>query len=192
MSLGFGSCWVFFWQVFPSWLSEGQSVLHLLFSVLQLWVGCIGAGSSMCTRFCGFSLALVQLFVFSNFSHYLFVFSYSSWVDLVWLPFPPSPSSVLICWCFLCCCVSSSRRYPGVSGFYPLFFMVWLFGAMGVHAEPPLIHTVPGLNSLWDEVRTVPGQCIQSPGFCLWSQFLPRWGVDTSFPILKVIKLSFS
>ena len=68
MSLGFGCCWVFLWWVLPtSWLSEGQSVPHLLFSVVQVWAGCVGAGSSVCTRFQGFSLALVQLFFLSNF-----------------------------------------------------------------------------------------------------------------------------
>ena len=44
-------------------LSEGQSVPHLLSSVVQVWAGCVGASSSVCTRFGGFSLALVQLFV---------------------------------------------------------------------------------------------------------------------------------
>ena len=44
-----------------------QSVPHLLFSVVQVWEGCVGAGSSMCTRFSGFSLALVRLFVLNNF-----------------------------------------------------------------------------------------------------------------------------
>ena len=44
-----------------SWLSEGKSVPHLLFSVVQVWAGCVGAGSSMCTRFLGFSLALVTV-----------------------------------------------------------------------------------------------------------------------------------
>ena len=64
MSLVFGSCWVFLWWVFPtSWLSEGQSVPHLLSSIVQVWAGFVGAGSSMFTRFGGFSLALVQLFV---------------------------------------------------------------------------------------------------------------------------------
>ena len=47
-----------------------------------------------------------------------------SWVELVWLPLPRSPSSVLSCWSFLCLWVSSSRRYPGVHSFYLLFFMV--------------------------------------------------------------------
>ena len=32
-------------------LSEGQFVPHLLFSVVQVWAGCVGAGSSVCTRF---------------------------------------------------------------------------------------------------------------------------------------------
>ena len=68
MSLVFGCFGVFLWWFFPtSWLSEGQSVPHLLFSVVQVWAGCVGAGSSVCTRFCGFSLALVQVFVLSNF-----------------------------------------------------------------------------------------------------------------------------
>ena len=68
MSLVFGCCWVFLWWVFPtSSLSKGQSVSHLLFSVVQVWIGCVGAVSSVCTRFWGFSLALVQLFVLSNF-----------------------------------------------------------------------------------------------------------------------------
>ena len=68
LSLVFGSCWVFLWWVFPtSWLSDGQSVPHFLSSVVQVWEGCVGAGSSVCTRFWGFSLALVQLFVLSNF-----------------------------------------------------------------------------------------------------------------------------
>ena len=68
MSSVFGSFGVFLWWVFPtSWLSEGQSVPHLLSSVVQVWSGCVGAGSFMCTRFLGFSLALVHLFVLSNF-----------------------------------------------------------------------------------------------------------------------------
>ena len=46
----------------------GHSFHHLLFSFGQVWAGCVGAGYSVCTRFWGFSLALVQLFVLSNFS----------------------------------------------------------------------------------------------------------------------------
>ena len=34
-----------------SWLSEGQSVPHLLLSVVQVWADCVEAGSSVCTRF---------------------------------------------------------------------------------------------------------------------------------------------
>ena len=69
MSLVFGCCWVFLWWIFPTlWLSEGQSVPYLFSSVVHVWAGCVGAGSSMFTRFWGFSLALVQLFVLSNFS----------------------------------------------------------------------------------------------------------------------------
>ena len=41
-----------------------------------------------------------------------------SCVELVWLPLPPSPSSVVICWWFLCWWVSSSSRYPGVHSFH--------------------------------------------------------------------------
>ena len=43
------------------------AVPHLLCSVVQVWAGCVGAGFSVCTRFWGFSLALVQLFLLSNF-----------------------------------------------------------------------------------------------------------------------------
>ena len=56
---GFSSCWVFLWWVFPtSWLSEGQSVPHLLFSVVQVWAGCVGAGSSVLQAFEAFLLLL--------------------------------------------------------------------------------------------------------------------------------------
>ena len=74
MSLVFGCCLVFLWWVFPtSWLSDGHSVPHLLSSVVQVWAGCVGAGSSVCTMFWGFSPALVQLFVLSNyFTIYLY------------------------------------------------------------------------------------------------------------------------
>ena len=81
---------------------------------------------------------------------------------------PPSPSSLLICWCFLCWCVSSYRKYPGVPHFYILFFMVGLPWAMVVHTEPSLIRTLPGAcgpRSLFDEVRTLPGQQILSLNF---------------------------
>ena len=67
----------------------------------------------------------------------------------MWLPLPPSPSSVLIWWWFLYWWVSSSRRYPGVHSFYLLLFMVgcrgkakW-FKAAGVHS---MIFKVPGLR----------------------------------------------
>ena len=67
ISLFFGSCWVFLWWVCrSSCFSDGQSVPHLLFPVVQMWAGRVGANSSMCTRFWAFSLALVQLFVLSN------------------------------------------------------------------------------------------------------------------------------
>ena len=52
MSLVFVFCWVFLWWALPiNWLSEGQSVHHLLFSVVQVWAGCVGGRSSVCTRF---------------------------------------------------------------------------------------------------------------------------------------------
>ena len=66
---GFCSFGVFLWWVFPtSWVSEGQSVPHLLFYVVQVWACYVGGGSSVFTRFWGFCVALVQLFVLSNFS----------------------------------------------------------------------------------------------------------------------------
>ena len=69
MSLGFDCCWVFLCWVLPSsWLTEGHSIHHVLYSVLQVWVGCVEAGSFMYTRFSGFSLSLVLLFVLCNFS----------------------------------------------------------------------------------------------------------------------------
>ena len=76
-------------------------------------------------------------------------------------PLPPSPSSVFICWCFLCWWVSSTRRNPGVPSFYPLSFYGRLPPGYGkVHTEPSLICTLPGacgLSSLRDEVQTLPG-----------------------------------
>ena len=59
--------WSFLCVLPTSWLSEGESVPHLLFSVVQVWAGCVGAGPSVCTRFWCFSLAVVQLVVLSNF-----------------------------------------------------------------------------------------------------------------------------
>ena len=61
-------------------------------------------------------------------SHYLVVSPDRSWVVLVWLPLPPSPSSVLSCWCFLCWWFSSFQRYPGVHSFYLLFFVIGVGG----------------------------------------------------------------
>ena len=69
MSLGFDCCWVFLWWVLPcSWLIEGHSIHRILYSVVQVWTGCVEAGSSVCMRFWGFSLTIVQLFVLGNFS----------------------------------------------------------------------------------------------------------------------------
>ena len=69
ISLCFDCCWVFLWWVLPSsWLTEGHSMHHILYSVVQVWTGFVEAGSSVCTRFWGFSLTIVQLFVLGNFS----------------------------------------------------------------------------------------------------------------------------
>ena len=134
----------------------------------------------------GFEAFLLLLF---SSLFYLFVFSDRSWVDFLWFPLPPSPSSLLICWCFLCWWVSFSRRYPGVPGFYPLFFVVGLLRAMGVSTEPSLICTLPsscGLSSLRDEVQTLPGGCVQSlvggtlPGHCTHS---PCWCLWSLLPL---------
>ena len=58
----------------------------------------------------------------------------------MWLPLPPSPFSVVICWWFLCWWVSSSSRYLGIERFYLLFFVIgcrgkvkW-FKTAGVHS----------------------------------------------------------
>ena len=79
ISQSFWSCAVVYVgsvYVFGCWFLLGLSLVGLphqlviwgsvcphLFSVVQVWAGCIGAGSSVSTRFWGFSLALVQLFV---------------------------------------------------------------------------------------------------------------------------------
>ena len=69
MSLGFDCCWIFLWWVLScSRLTEGHSIHHVLYSVVQVWTGCVEADSSLCTRFWGFSLTLVQSFVMDNFS----------------------------------------------------------------------------------------------------------------------------
>ena len=70
---------------------------------------CVKADSAVCTRFWGFSLTLVHVFVLSNFSTILLYFQMSPGLWLVWLPFPPSPSSFVICWW-----VSSSSRCTGL------------------------------------------------------------------------------
>ena len=82
MSLVFGCCWVFLWWVLPTrGLSEGQSVHHVLSSVVQVWAGCVGAGSSVCTKFQVFSLALVQLFLLSNFFPIYLYFQIGPWLS---------------------------------------------------------------------------------------------------------------
>ena len=76
----------------------------------------------------------------------------------MWFRLPPSPSSLLICWCFLYWWVSSSRRNPGVPTFYPLFFYGRPSPGYGCACRAFL-----DLHSLW----------------CVWSQFPQRWGTDT-------------
>ena len=52
MSLGFDCCWRFLWWALPSsWLTEGHSVHHILYSVVWVRTGCVEAGSSVCMRF---------------------------------------------------------------------------------------------------------------------------------------------
>ena len=78
---------------------------------------------------------------------------------LVWFPLPPSPSSLHICWCFLCWWVSSSRRYSGVPSFHPLFFYVRPPLGFGCACRA-LIRSLPGacgLRCLQDEEQTPPG-----------------------------------
>ena len=103
MSLGFDCCWVFLWWVLPSrWLIEGHSVHYIFYPVVQMWAVRVEADSSVCTKFWGFSLALVHLFVLSDFSTIWFYFQISPELRLVWLPLPFSSSSIVICWWFLC------------------------------------------------------------------------------------------
>ena len=59
-----------------------------------------------------------------EFLHPLVVFPDRSCVELMWLPLPPSTSSVVICWWSLCWWVSSSSSYPGVHSFHLLFFVI--------------------------------------------------------------------
>ena len=59
------------------------------------------------------------------------VFPDRSWVELVWLTLPPSPSSAVICWLCLCWWVSSSSRYSGIHSFYLLFFFLFVIGWRG-------------------------------------------------------------
>ena len=166
---GFGSCLVFLWWVFPTgWLSEGQSVPHLLSSVLQVWAGCVGASSSMCTRFWGFSLALVQLFVLSNFLTIYLYFQVSP--GLTWCGFP----SLLHLLLFLYVGVSFVGGFPLPGGIlvFPAsthsFFMVGLLWSMGVVQSLPwfALSLVPVVSDPFemsrDEVRTLPGGFTQT------------------------------
>ena len=97
----------------------------------------------------------------------LFVFPDKSWVELVCPPLPPSPSFVFICCCFFCWWVLSSRRYPGVQGFYLLFFIVgcrgkakW-FKRAGVYY---MIFKVPGLrDEIGDSLHMYSVNCDTSP-----------------------------
>ena len=72
-----GSLYVFgFWLLLgvslvgPSLQLVNWGSLHPppMCSVVKVWTGCIEADSSVCTRFWGFSLILVQLFVLGHFS----------------------------------------------------------------------------------------------------------------------------
>ena len=115
MCSDFNYCWVFLWWVLPSrWFTECHSRHHILYSVVQVWTGCVEADSFVCPRFWGFSLILVQLLVVGNFSIIELYFQIYPGLKLVWLPLPLSPSSVVICCCFLYWWVLSSRRYTGV------------------------------------------------------------------------------
>ena len=108
----------------------------------------------------GFEAFLLLLFS-CLFSQFIYILN-RSWVDFVWFPLPPSPSSLLICWCFLCWWVSSSRRNPGVPRFYPLFF----------YGRPS-----PGYGCACRSFLDS-----HSPWF-LWSQFPLRWGGDTPWSL---------
>ena len=171
MSLVCGCCWVFLWWVFPtSWLSEGQSVPYVLSSHVQVSAGCVGAGSSMCTMFWGFSLALVQLFVLSNFFTIYLYFQIGPGLTSCGFP------SLLHLLLFLSAGVSFVGGFPVPGGILVFpgsthsFFMVGLLRVMGVRAEPSLIRTLPGsccLSSLWDEVQTLQIFWAPSPRWCL-------------------------
>ena len=55
-------------------------------------------------------------------------------------------------------------------------FMVGLLRAMGVCTEPSLIHTLLGacgVNSLRDELQTLPGQCVLLPVGAHTPQLVP-------------------
>ena len=142
VSLVFGCCWVFLWWVLPT--SWSLCPPPLVFC-------CAGVGR-LCWRWLFRVYKVLMLFSCSRSvvcSHYLVVSPDRSWVELVWLPVPVSPSSVVIYLSFLCWWVSSSRRYPGVHGFYLLFFMggcrgkVKWFKRAGVYC---MIFKVPALR----------------------------------------------
>ena len=114
--------------VFGFWLLLGLSLVgpslqlanwgslhppHLVFCHVG-GAGCVEAFSSACPIFWGFSLAIVQMFVLGNFSTIELYFQIGPCWSLVWLPLPPSPSSIVIFWCFLCWWLSSSSRYTVV------------------------------------------------------------------------------
>ena len=110
MYLGFDCCWVSFWWVLPSsWLTEGHSTQHILYSVVQVQTGCVEA---VLLSFLGFdgSLTIGQLFVWVISPPFSCNFSGPGW-RLVWLPLTPPHSSFIICWWFLCWWVVSSSKY---------------------------------------------------------------------------------
>ena len=82
MSLGFACCWVCLWRVLPtSWLTESHSVHHLLYSVVQVWAGCVEAGSLVCTRFHD-SLLLLFSCLFWVISPLFSCISNQSWIEV--------------------------------------------------------------------------------------------------------------
>ena len=159
--LGCGFCWlcVYLWflvlvETFFGWSFPAAGYLRVSLSPTLVFC-CAGVGR-LCWRWL-FRVYKVLMFFSCSCSvvcsHYLVVSPDRSWVELVRLPLPPSPSSVFICWRFLWRWVSSSRRNPGVPSFYPLFF----------YGRPSL-----GYGCVCRAFLD-----LHSPWF-LWSQLLPR------------------
>ena len=98
------------------------------FLLCRMCTGCVEAGSSVCMRFWGISLALVHLCVLGNFSIIWLYYQCGPAWRLVWLPLSPSPSSVVISWWFLFLWVSSFSRYTAIHSLHLLFFYDQLEG----------------------------------------------------------------